>query len=83
MNIKDIFESWMKTTSPSKEELQIALERMEICKVCPNNVEGLGGVRVCSLCFCPLIYNDKPIGKLFSKEECPNWKKPLINHDNN
>lgn len=71
MNVRDIIESWIRTSNPTDEELERAFMRKKICDECPNKSKGLAGVYICSLCSCPLIYNDIPIGKLYSNDTCP------------
>lgn len=72
MNIKNIINSWVKTAYHNDDELLEATKRISICKKCPLYVDGIGDIKICNDCGCPLSYNDTPIGKAFSKEEgCP------------
>ena len=71
MNIKDIIESWVRTTKPTPEQLELAFKRKLICEACDKLSEGIMGVKVCGECSCPVLYNDLPIGKLYSNENCP------------
>lgn len=82
MNVNDIFKSWVKTMNPTDEQKQIALQRLSICNQCPSKQKSIGDVYVCGECSCPISFNDTPIGKLYSDEECPlsKWEGKTTNN---
>jgi hypothetical protein len=72
MNVDKIFKAWLKTASHTKEEKELALERLSICNQCPSKVKGLGSLYICSECNCPIAFKDIPIGKTYTdKSQCP------------
>lgn len=71
--MSDIIQSWLRGINPTEEDKERAMKRLEICNGCPHKEESMfSGLYVCGLCHCPLVYNDVPVGKLYSnKSTCP------------
>lgn len=74
INIKDIFESWMKTSDHTPYEYELALLRKSECDKCDSRKDGIMGFEVCGECGCPITHNGVPVGKLYTKEKCPKGK---------
>lgn len=57
INVKDIFNSWIKSFNPPQKELNRAKERFEICLGCEfrkEMIENKKWTLVCGSCGCPL-----------------------------
>ena len=73
MNIKTIITAWIKAHNPTKEESELAMDRLKICETCPAKKEFIKNVElsvVCKECGCPItkkiytdIYNACPLEK--------------------
>jgi hypothetical protein len=50
MNIKEIVQSFATSLNPTKEELELAEVRYEICKSCKYLDKGL--IETCNICGC-------------------------------
>jgi len=73
MNIKTIIDAWIIAFNPTKKETELAMERSQICDICPSKKEFIRNIElsvVCTECGCPIgkkiytnIYNACPLGK--------------------
>lgn len=72
MDIKEIIKAWYKASNPSKEDLEIAEARLNICTECPN-LKRISSIDLCGKCLCPInkkVFTD-------NKDSCPEnkWEK--------
>jgi hypothetical protein len=65
--VKEIAESWIIANNPSESQLQLAEERLKICKGCDKMVKGTLVELKCSECGCPI--NKKIFSPKF--DACP------------
>jgi len=88
MDIKLIIEAWQIAKNPTKEQSDLAYNRIEICKVCPSRKVLLKRVKlteVCGECGCVIIkkvfsnkYNPCPLSK-WGKIDEPYFEKQKDN----
>ena len=76
INYKEIFEAWKIASNPTKEQEELALERLNICLGCDKRTEIIKGQKwsaFCSGCGCPI--NKKVFTKIFNACPLKKWKE--------
>lgn len=82
MNVREIVTSWFNSFNGTKEQKELALERLEICNGCEHMKTNSVNIIVCGNCGCPInakifspIYNSCPLKKWEDSDK--NYKQIL------
>ena len=67
IDVKKIFNAWITSFNPSKEEKELSYKRYDICKGCDQRAKTLA-MEYCKACGCPL---SKKVFSLAAKSSCP------------
>lgn len=70
MNVKEVITSWFNSFTGTKEQRELALERLEKCNGCEHMTTNAINLIICGKCGCPIskkifspMYNSCPLKK--------------------